>query len=187
MVSVRPHWWYLAGPIAVVVVVIAGAITAGVDDAPNPLVWLTIAVLIIAVGWLVARYIRWATTRLTVTTSRIIERRGVVARRGREIPLAALTDIEYHQSLFERVIGAGDVVLESAGKDGQEVFPDLPHPDAIHNEIYRQVDRSRRPASGPAGGASIPEQIDQLDQLRRRGIISDSEFEAKKAELLDRL
>jgi membrane protein YdbS with pleckstrin-like domain len=187
VVSVRPHWWFLTGPVALVVVAIAGAITAGVENAPNAAVWVAVAALVVAVGWLVARYVLWATTRLTVTTSRIIERRGVLARRGREIPLTALTDIEYHQSLFERIIGAGDVLLESAGKDGQEVFPDLPHPSAIHNEIYRQVERWRRPPAASPAGPSIPDQIDQLDQLRRRGILTDAEFEAKKSELLDRL
>ena len=38
----------------------------------------------------------------------------------------------------------GDVVLESAGKESQEVFPDLPHPATIHNEIYRQLEAWRR-------------------------------------------
>jgi membrane protein YdbS with pleckstrin-like domain len=41
-----------------------------------------------------------------------------------------------------------------------------------------------------AGGsetASVPGQILQLDELRRRGILSDAEFAAKKAELLGRL
>jgi membrane protein YdbS with pleckstrin-like domain len=189
VVSVRPHWWYLTGPIAVVIIVIAGAIAAAVGNAPTALVWVAVAALVLAVVWLVGRYVRWATSRLTVTTSRIIERRGVLARRGREIPLSALTNIEYHQSLFERVIGAGDVVLESAGKDSAEVFPDLPHPASIHNEIYRQVERWGRPATAAyhSSGPSIPEQIDQLDQLRRRGVISDAEFEAKKADLLNRL
>ena len=38
-----------------------------------------------------------------------------------------------------------------------------------------------------AASASIPEQLIQLDDLRQRGIITDSEFEAKKIELLSRL
>jgi membrane protein YdbS with pleckstrin-like domain len=39
----------------------------------------------------------------------------------------------------------------------------------------------------PATGSSVPDQLIQLDDLRRRGIISEGEFEAKKAELLSRL
>ncbi len=43
------------------------------------------------------------------------------------------------------------------------------------------------PPAAPAPSSSIPEQLIQLDDLRRRGILSDGEFEAKKAELLSRL
>ncbi len=104
-----------------------------------------VAALALAVGWLVGRYLRWVTTRLVVTSVRIVERRGILGRSGREIPLNALTDIGYHQSIFERIIGAGDVLIESAGRDSQEVFPDLPHPAAIHNEIYAHAAGNRRP------------------------------------------
>lgn len=187
VVDVRPHWWYLAGPAAVVVLVIAGAIAVVVASVPSWVGWVALAALVVAVGWLVIRYTRWVTTRLVVTTSRIIERQGLLARRGREIPLTALTNIGYHQTIFDRMIGAGDVLLESAGKDGQEVFPDLPHPGVIHNEIYKQMEIARGIRAAPAAPQSIGDQIEQLDQLRRRGLITDAEFEAKKAQLLDRL
>ena len=185
-VDVRPHWWFLAGPVTLLALFIIGAVAALVEGVPGWTHWLIVAALVGAGGWLVGRYMRWRTTRLLVTSTRIVERRGIVGRTGREIPLSALTDIGYRQSLFERIIGAGDVVIESAGRDGQEVFPDLPHPQAIHNEIYAHL-----PGRGGGSGApvppSIPQQIDQLDQLRRRGLISDEEFEAKKAQLLERM
>ena len=41
--------------------------------------------------------------------------------------------------------------------------------------------------AAPGGASSVPDQLIQLDDLRRRGIISEGEFEAKKAELLSRL
>jgi membrane protein YdbS with pleckstrin-like domain len=189
LVDVRPHWWYLAGPVSLLVLVIAGAIAAFVESASKWLSWLVLVALGLAALWLAARYVRWVTSRLIVTDTRVIERRGIVARSGREIPLAALTDIGYRQTIFERVIGAGNVVLESAGRRSQEVFPDLPNPAYIHNVIFRQMQVNRQQSaswSGPAAD-SIPSQIEQLDQLRRRGVITDAEFEAKKVELLDRL
>jgi membrane protein YdbS with pleckstrin-like domain len=183
-VDVRPHWWFLAGPVALLALFIIGAIAALVDGVPGWTHWLIVGALVGAAGWLVARYMRWRTTRLLVTSSRIMERRGILGRSGREIPLSALTDIGYRQSIFERIIRCGDVVIESAGRDGQEVFTDLPHPQDIHNEIYAHLPGR----SGPAPAApNIPQQIDQLDQLRRRGVISEAEFEAKKAQLLERM
>jgi uncharacterized membrane protein YdbT with pleckstrin-like domain len=188
IIDVRPHWWYLSGPVVVLVAVIAGAVVVAVHSLPAVVNWVAIGALALSVLWLLGRYIRWASTSLVVTTSRIVRRTGVLARSGREIPLAALTDISYHQRLFQRIIGAGDLLLESAGRQGQEVFPDLPGPARIQQVIATQVDRARRQngAAGPGAG-SIPAQIEELDGLRRRGLITDAEFQAKKAELLDRL
>ena len=46
---------------------------------------------------------------------------------------------------------------------------------------YQQV------ATQPGPGPSIPAQLDQLDDLRKRGVITEAEFAAKKAELLNRM
>jgi membrane protein YdbS with pleckstrin-like domain len=192
VVDVRPHWWYLAGPVLVLGLVIIGAISAAALAAPSWLDWVAIAALALAVVWLVGRYIRWASTSLVVTNHRLISRTGVFVRTSREIPLPALTDISYRQTLLERVIGAGDVLLESAGRQGHEVFPDLPRPARIQQAIVVQLDQIRhrgRPGSESGGPVawSIPAQIEQLDALRQRGLITDAEFQAKKTELLGRL
>jgi membrane protein YdbS with pleckstrin-like domain len=190
ILDVRPHWWYLAGPVVVLVAVIVAAVVVAIHSLPSAMNWVAIGALALAVVWLVGRYTRWVSTTLTVTTSRVIRRTGVVSRSGREIPLAALTDISFHQRLLQRLIGAGDILLESAGRQGQEVFPDLPGPARIQQVIATEVDRLRRQGAGagPAPAAwTIPAQIEQLDGLRRRGLITDAEFEAKKSQLLDRL
>jgi membrane protein YdbS with pleckstrin-like domain len=188
VVDVRPHWWYLSGPAVLEILIIAGAIAAAAASVPTWVVWVALVALVASTVWLVFRYVRWSTTRLVVTSTRVIERKGVLARQGREIPLSALSDIGYRQSIFGQIIGLGDVLLESAGKNSQEVFPDLPHPGEIHNQIYQQLEARRGPAP-PVGatGPSISERIEQLDQLRRKGLITDQEYEAKKSELLDRL
>lgn len=185
VLDVRPHWKFLVGPAAAVVVVTAGALVAIVAGVPGWVHWVAAAAVVATVAWLIGRYLRWVTTRLIVTDRRIMERRGILGRSGREIPLSALTDIGYRQGLADRLIGCGDVLIESAGRDSQEVFPDLGRPAHVQSEIYELMQRNR-PGGAPAP-ASIPDQIDQLDRLRRRGVISEAEFAAKKAELLNRL
>jgi hypothetical protein len=88
------------------------------------------------------------------------------------------------------MIGAGDLTIESAGERGQEVFPDLPKPGLIQNEIYRLIEAGKvRQAERFAGRRemSIPEQIEKLDELRQRGVLTQAEFDAKKTDLLNRL
>lgn len=190
VLDLHPHWWYLAGAVATTAAVIAGSITALALSAPPAAGWVVLVALVASAAWLLLRYLRWRTSRFILTTSRLIERRGVLSRTSREIPVMGLSDITYRQTLFERLIGAGTVLVESPGKDSPEYFPDLPRPARVQNEIFRLMDETRRgtsPQLAPDPAASIPDQIDQLDRLRRRGVISDADFEQKKAQLLDRM
>ena len=116
-------------------------------------------------AWLVGRYVRWTTTSFAVTSERLVLRKGVLRRTGREIRLDSLTDISYSQSLLDRMLGCGDILLESPGRDSQEVFPDLPHPVTIQNEIYRLINQRRGRLAGRrlAGGFPV------LGRRRRAG------------------
>jgi uncharacterized membrane protein YdbT with pleckstrin-like domain len=182
LVDTHPHWWFLAGPVAAVVAVLAGAVAAYVEAVPAPADWAILAVLAAALVWLLARYTRWATTSLVVTSERVVFRRGVLGRLSREVPLTHLSDISYRRSLWARIIGTGDLVLESAGRDGRDVITNVTRPESVRGEIYRALNRS----SGryPPASLSVAEQIERLDDLRRRGALTQVEFEQMKARLL---
>lgn len=189
VLDLHPHWWFLALPVAAVVAALVATIVATTTSL-TALQYILAGVLVVAVLWLLTRYARWATTSLVLTNHRLVHRAGILAKSGREIPLDHINDISYRQRIFERIIGAGDVVIESAGERGQEVFADLPKPGRIQNEIYRQIEASKLQLADRMAGrheASIPEQIEKLDELRQRGVITQAEFDAKKAQLLDRL
>ncbi|HEV7534183.1 MAG TPA: PH domain-containing protein, partial [Acidimicrobiia bacterium] len=140
-------------------------------------------------AWLASRLVSWQTTHFVVTSDRLVFRSGILAKHTRDIPLEKVNDLASSQSLFERMIGAGDLLIESAGERGQEVFSDIPHPDAVQQEIYRQMEANapRQTGGGPPRGPSVTDQIAALADLRDRGAISPDEYEAKKAQLLDRL
>jgi uncharacterized membrane protein YdbT with pleckstrin-like domain len=184
VVDVRPHVWTLAWPVLIAVVVVAGSAVAAVVGVPTAVKWALLVALVLALGYLLVRYITWRATSLVVTNMRLIRRRGVISRTGREIPLTQLADISYHQNLFDRIIGAGDLLLESAGRDSDETFPSVPRPAAVQNEIYALMAARQAGAGHVDAGLSLPEQLDKLDDLRRRGVLSDAEFESTKARLL---
>ena len=193
VLDLRPHWWFFAGPGAALaaslalVIFVALRLNGRAHDV-SLLIMAGVAVLMLL--WFVGRYLRWATTNFVVTTDRLIYRSGVLAKHGREIPLERVNDISFHQSIFERIIGAGSLVIESAGELGQEPFTTIPHPSDVQNEIYRQMELSAHRAADRQAGRrelSIPEQLEKLDELRQRGIITEDEFQAKKAQLLERM
>jgi uncharacterized membrane protein YdbT with pleckstrin-like domain len=192
--DLRPHWWFLSGPIATVAITLVAALLALINDWHELIRWPLIGVLLMSLGWLGGRYARWSTTNFVITTDRLIFRSGVLAKNGIEIPLERVNNVIFNQSVFERVLGAGDLLIESAGESGQQRFTDIAHPSEVQNEIYRQIeaneqrtaDRSVGRFSGRAD-QSIPDQLERLAELRDRGVITAEEFERKKAELLDRM
>ena len=146
VLDLHPHWWTLAAPSVALALALAAAIAASVrvhGTVHDPVVIALLMVVLAALVWFVRRYLRWATTNFVVTTDRLIFRSGVLAKHGRELPLQRVNDITFHQSLFERMLGAGDLMVESGGERGQQTFSRIPHPADVQNEIYRQmVDRT---------------------------------------------
>jgi uncharacterized membrane protein YdbT with pleckstrin-like domain len=187
VLDLRPHWSFFAGPTAALV---AALVLAIVVHGVKVLNVASLAVALAALLWILGRYARWATTNFVVTSDRLIHRYGVLAKRGQEILLERINDVSYRRTLLQRVIGAGDLVIESAGEKGQEPFDHISHPERVQNTILRTIEEVKdRDADRQAGRRELSplEQIEKLDELRQRGVISQAEFEAKKAQLLDRL
>jgi uncharacterized membrane protein YdbT with pleckstrin-like domain len=187
VLDLHPHWWFFVRPtLAFVASVVLGIVVGPKVDNTGVRLALLGLMAVTALWWLF-RYLKWRTTNFAITTDRLVFRSGVLAKNGREVPLDRLNDISFHQSLFERMIGAGDLMIESAGERGQEAFTDIPHPSRVQNSIYAEVERHQTRRAGGSRELSIPEQIEKLDELRQRGVVTQAEFDAKKSQLLDRL
>ncbi len=198
VLDLRPHWWFLSRQaLALLVSILLGLGSLAID---NSTVRIVAGVLIVAsVIWFVARYIVWNTTNFVVTTDRLISRSGVLRREGVEIPLERVNTVFFAQSIFERMIGSGDLRIESAGEMGTSSFSDIRRPLDVQNEIYiqmesnenRKFDRVAQGMKANAAAASAPvsiaEQIQQLDALRNQGLLTDEEFQQKKTDLLRRM
>jgi uncharacterized membrane protein YdbT with pleckstrin-like domain len=200
--DLRPHWWYFSRniftgiPLAILVIFLFNLDSGFVKDASS---WLVVILLVAWSAWLVLKYFQWTMTYFVVTDRRVIYRTGVLSKKGVEIPLERINNINFHQRVIDRIIGAGDLDIESAGRDGQSHFDFVRHPDGVQHEIYREMEKRNMPqnfmqpapATAPTAPAaappSVPEQIEQLAQLKAQGHITDAEYEQKKAELLDRM
>ncbi|MEO0494531.1 MAG: PH domain-containing protein [Actinomycetota bacterium] len=201
VLDLRPHWWFLAPAGALLALLTLAGVAALLTSWWGPVDWVILFLFLGALGYFGFTYLQWTTTNFVVTNERVISRTGVISKEGIEIPLDRINTVFFNQSIFERVIGAGDLAIESAGEGGRQPFSDIRKPNLVQNEIYRQVEgleerKLRRLGQAAAGAApaapaepqlSIPEQIEKLDQLRRQGVVTDAEFEAKKRELLDRM
>ena len=199
--DLKPHWWFFSKqiftgvPLFILLVVVL-QIPGSQDTLRSILRWVWGIAAIVWAGWLAIKYLDWMFTYFVVTGDRVVYRTGVLAKKGVEIPLDRINNINFGQRIWERVIGAGDLSIESAGRDGQSVFNDVRHPDGVQQEIYRQMEANAKKRASwtttagtpaPTPDATVPEQLQQLADLRDKGVISQAEFDAKKAELLERM
>ena len=151
--------------------------------------------------WLVLAYLNWQFTYFVAhrPTASSIAPVCSPSTASRSRSLASTTSTSTRGSV-DRLVGAGTFEIESAGQDGESRFSHVRHPDGVQQEIYRQMEVHARSAPAAAASAvaatgrqpaapaaNIPEQLQQLAELRDSGVISDAEFEAKKAQLLERM
>jgi uncharacterized membrane protein YdbT with pleckstrin-like domain len=206
VLDLKPHWFFfwkhmVFGSVLLVVFFLY----LGPADSSEWLGWPLALALLIWAGFVVVKYLTWTYTHFVLTDRRVISRSGIVSKRGTEIPLERINNIDFRQSLLLRMIGAGDLDIESAGREGQSHFDNVRHPDMVQQEVYRQMEvNARRQASWSGQAAAdaglgaptaipvqdspdIADQIAKLAALRDQGHITAAEFEAKKAELLERM
>lgn len=205
VLDLHPHWWFFAKSLAGLVVALVVALWFLAADVWDPLKILAALAVVVTLVWFVERYIRWVSTHFVLTSDRVIYRSGVIAKHGIEIPLERINTIFFHQRIFERMLGLGDLEIESASKDGAQRFDDIQNPGGVQNEIYQQMEANEikaadrisggitaaqaaaQAAATAATGPSIPDQIARLGELRDQGVLTEEEFQAKKAELLGRM
>ena len=196
VLDLHPHWWFFAKSAAVLAVVFVLSVFAQLNEWSDFLKMIAGAGLLVTLVWFVQRYIAWVSTHFVLTSDRVIFRSGIIAKKGIEIPLERINTIFFHQRIFERMLGLGDLDIESASKDGAQRFDDIKNPSAVQNEIYQQMERnSNKQADRISGGInraqgageSIPDQIAKLSALRDQGVLTEAEFQTKKADLLGRM
>ncbi|MEL6893313.1 MAG: PH domain-containing protein [Actinomycetota bacterium] len=190
-VDLHPHWWYFAQPIAAIVgAIVLGVLTLvftdGGSNARTGLGWLSVIALVAAIIWVIIRYMKWATTNFVITSDRLIFRSGVIAKSGVEIPLERVNTVHFNQTIFERMTGAGDLLIESGGEDGQQRFTDIRNPDRVQREIHTQMEENekRRFTVNTGAGTDVATQLEKLEGMLERGTLTQQEFEAQKAKLL---
>lgn len=186
-VDLHPHYWYFAEAAFALVASIVLGIVVLAADAPSWVKWAVLVLLLASAVWLVLRYLKWSTTNFVITSDRVIFRQGVVGKSGIEIPLERVNSVHFKQSVFERMIGAGDLLIESGAEGGQQRFTDVKNPDKIQNLIHSQMElnESRMFQNRPGlGGNDLTSQLERLEALRDRGSLNADEFEVQKQRLL---
>ena len=154
VLDLHPHWKQLLLP-SLLLPIVVGVSSYLLFLVPHgsvrtPLRWAIVAVAaLVLLRFTFWPWIRWQTTHYVLTTRRVIIRRGVLGRSGRDIPLTRVNDVSFHHSLLERVLRCGTLTIESAGEHGQVVLPEVPDVELVQREVYRAVEEESRRLVGP--------------------------------------
>jgi uncharacterized membrane protein YdbT with pleckstrin-like domain len=145
---IHPHWKTLIRPFLLAAIVVAAALVAEAFPSGKNATAIRLAIAVVAILalmlWLTVPVLRWRTTTYELTTRRLRVREGIVTRRGRDIPLVRINDVSFEKGLLDRLLGAGRLVVESAGEHGQILLNDIPHVEQVQGTLFRLVEEEQR-------------------------------------------
>jgi membrane protein YdbS with pleckstrin-like domain len=135
--SITPAF-YEVFPSYMFAVVISLAVTAAVAYTRNA---LSLAVIVAAIVFImpIVRHIRLKHTVYTLTTKKLEFRSGILSKVGQSIPLRHIDNVEVSETLKERMIGIGDVLIDSAALDSKMVMNNIRNPREYADLIMNQL------------------------------------------------
>lgn len=182
-------------PLAVLMgVAILAAILIGtlVESVPG---WGTIAALIVAA--LIGIVLAWKsyvlrTHEYVLTNHRVIQQTGILNKRSVDSRLDKINNVEHQQSVWGRIFGFGDVLIDTASETGTAVFKNISRPLDFKRAVVAVSEQYRAAFRHPGSvlAAAAPSAADRLRDLKRlfdEGLISQAEFEAKRQRLMEEL
>ena len=200
ILTIRQHWIILALPV---------------------LAWLFLVILMLILGWpgfkigliitLIAAlyplnaYIKWKYNLWTVTNLRVVDESGYFSRYSKESPLDKINNVEYDQSFWGRIMGYGDVDIQTAAELGETTYKFIHHPKLLKDTITQAQEEDKkaqitdqatqlaeaiaRSNPGKQGQSSEPAQmvgdeLQKLFDLLQKGAITHEEYIAQKNKLM---
>lgn len=198
----RQHWFVLFGMvilelIAMIVLVIVVAIAQ--TYLPNYPIWYAFFLLIIPLISLLREYLIWWNRQYVITSRRVIQISGIINKNVIDSSLEKVNDVKMVQSFWGRLYGYGNVEILTASELGVNLFKKIGNPIRFKTTMLNAKSRLEMEQAGAfldkvndAEGAEvtsneIPALIERLGVLREKGVLTEEEFEKKKAELLAKL
>lgn len=186
----RQHWFVLFSAILLEIIVTIGIlIGAGVAAASNPLLAFTFLFVLLPVMSGAHDVLAWRNRQYMVTNWRVIQFSGIFNKNVVDSSLEKVNDVKMTQSFLGRIFGYGDVEIMTASELGVNVFKRLDEPVKFKTAMLNAREKIGFDSLTPhhTNQDSIPAQIMELDELRKKGILTEQEFIAKKSELLAKM
>jgi uncharacterized membrane protein YdbT with pleckstrin-like domain len=190
VLEIRLHWLTLCMPVLIaLVLMVVGKIIGGYG------LLLSLTGVLIVAYFLIARQNNvWV-----VTNFRIVDEKGVLSSNSKESPLEKINNVSYHQSLWGKIFNFGSVQIQTAAEIGATTVNMLEKPKLLKDTItqmqeeYKQYQIKKQAAelanaiitSQKKEGTDIAEELEKLYALKEKGILTEEEYAAQKAKILN--
>jgi uncharacterized membrane protein YdbT with pleckstrin-like domain len=190
VLATRQHWFVLfsaiTAEIIISLVIIAGVSAATLYFPPAAFGFVLVFLPIISA---LRDTLIWNNHEYLVTNRRVIQISGIFNKNVVDSSLEKVNDVKMSQSVFGRLFDYGDVEILTASETGDNLFRRIGDPVKFKTAMLNAKEQMGYSESGAHAqhAESIPAQIAELDELRKKGIVTEAEFQKKKAELLAKM
>lgn len=193
ILETKLHWLTMVVPFLILA---AGAII-GVLLMHHSGYWLLIT--LVAAIYFFYKMVERNNNIWAVTNLRIIDEYGVFSNNSKESPLDKINNVTYNQSFWGKIFGFGNVQIQTAAEIGSTTYSAVEDPKKLKDAITRMQEeykenQIKKQASELANAilagqqnskADVPAELEKLFDLKQRGIVTEEEFNARKAKLLN--
>jgi uncharacterized membrane protein YdbT with pleckstrin-like domain len=188
------HWLVLAGEIlsecllSVALVVLVSLIWS--LWVPNVLVALGYLLLVFPLISLWRDVLIWSNRKYVVTSRRVIQLSGVFSKNVTDSSLEKVNDVKMNQSFLGRMFDFGDIEILTASELGVNKFMHIGQPIQYKTAMINAKEKLERlPAEAGPGRPvrNAADLLEQLNELRQNGVLTEAEFQSKKTELLKKM
>ena len=192
LLRARKHWSVLFGNIVLEIFLIIALIVISFLLLPMvafPVVPLGFVLVLVPLIGMVRDFLIWYNRQYIVTNRRVIQTAGVFSKDVVDSSLEKVNDVKLSQSFWGRMFDYGDVEILTASEVGANVFRSIGGPIEFKTTMLNAKEKLGYDEMGvrPQIEEDVPTLIAKLDGLRKQGIISEEEFQQKKAELLAKM
>jgi uncharacterized membrane protein YdbT with pleckstrin-like domain len=191
----RQHWFILISSIALeiftILVIMAAIVTAAILFPNTILLAFVIgfALLMIPMVSMIRDILIYSHHEYIITNLRVIQLSGIFNKQVIDSSLEKVNDVKLAQSALGRIYNYGDVEILTASELGVNLFRRIESPVTFKTAMLNAKARldSGQGWHAPDASESVPALLAQLDGLRKQGVLTEEEFQQKKAQLLAKI
>ena len=191
LLRTRQHWFVLVSMIFVeiVLIVVLFAAVSALSILVTPVAAVGFVILLVPIAYMLRDILTWFQKQYIITNRRVIQVSGIFSKNVVDSSLEKVNDVKMSQSFFGRLFDYGDIEILTASEMGVNLFKRIGDPVRFKTAMLNAKEELGYEGTGLRGQDTddIPEQIAELDELRKKGIVTEEEFRSKKKELLAKM